>query len=239
MYSFVHRKSLPDSVNRLILCMVLVGDMRIVYHGHACFEFVDSRISVVIDPHDGKSIGIKAPNASADIVLMTHNHYDHCASRVIRGNHTDVMSQNDDFEVNGFHVTGLSTYHDHNNGEDRGMNTMYIFEMDGLRLCHCGDLGCVPSDDIIEMIRGIDIIFVPVGEVFTMTIQEARSFIERVNPTVVIPMHYRVGGLSIPLSPLDDFLDMIPDEAVEYVGNEIDVIKDDLSEIKECWVFSR
>ncbi len=213
--------------------------MRIVYHGHACVEFGDSRLTVVIDPHDGKSIGIKAPNAHADVVLMTHDHYDHCAARVIQGTHTDIMAQEGEFEVKGLRVEGIRTYHDHNNGEDRGINTIYLFEMDGLRICHCGDLGCIPSDEIVSRLRGVDIIFIPVGEVFTMPLPEVRQFLERVNPNIIIPIHYRVGGLSIPLSPLDDFLDLIPDEAVEYIGNEIDLLPDDLSDIKECWVFSR
>ncbi len=214
--------------------------MRIVYHGHSCFEFADSSITVVIDPHDGKSIGIKGPtNVSADVVLMTHSHYDHCAARVIRGDHADIMAQNGEFEVKGFNVTGLPTFHDPNNGEDRGMNTMYLFEMDGLSICHCGDLGCIPDEEVISMICGVDLLFVPVGEVFTMPLPEVKKFLELVNPNVIVPMHYRVGGLSIPLTPLDNFLDIIPEEAVDYIGNEMDVLPDDLSEIKECWVFNR
>ena len=213
--------------------------MRIVMHGHSCFEFSDSERTVVIDPHDGKSIGIKAPNASADIVLMTHGHYDHCAARVIRGNHTDIMSRNGPFEVKGMEFLGIPTFHDHVGGEDRGRNTMYRFEMDGISICHCGDLGCIPDDDAIAAIRGIDMLLLPVGEVITMPMPEIREFIEKVNPRITVPMHYRVGGLSMPLSPLDDFLEMIPEEAVVYMGNEIDLLPDDFSENKECWVFNR
>ena len=214
-------------------------DMRIVHHGHSCFEFADSRITVVVDPHDGKSIGIRPPTASADVVLMTHDHYDHASARSIRGNHTDILSRNGVFEVKGHSFEGIPTFHDHSNGEDRGMNTMYLFEMDGLSFCHCGDLGSIPSDDVIERIKGVDFLFVPVGEVITMTVEEVAEFVKLVNPNVIVPMHYRVGGLSLPLSPLDDFLAMIPEEFVEYIGNEIDILPDDMSDIKECWVFSR
>ncbi|MDO5861258.1 MAG: MBL fold metallo-hydrolase [Thermoplasmata archaeon] len=212
--------------------------MRIVRHGHSCFEFADSRLTVVIDPHDGKSIGIKPPVASADVVLMTHGHYDHNASRVIRGDHEDVMARNGKFEVKGLEVEGLPTFHDHSNGEERGPNTMYVFEMDDLRICHCGDLGCIPGEEILSKIRGIDILMLPVGEVFTMPLPEVREFLETVNPHIIVPMHYREGGLSIPLTPLDDFLEMIPEEAVDYVGEEIDVMPEDLTDMKECWVFS-
>lgn len=213
--------------------------MRIVHHGHSCFEFADSRITVVIDPHDGKSIGIRPPTASADVVLMTHGHYDHASARSIRGDHTDIMCREGEFEVKGLRVEGIPTFHDHRNGEDRGINMMYRFEMDGLTFCHCGDLGCVPGPDVIGRIEGIDFLFVPVGEVITMTIPEIRTFLELVNPNVIVPMHYRVGGLSLPLSPLDDFLGILPEETVEYMGNEIDILPDDMSDMKECWVFSR
>ena len=82
-------------------------------------------------------------------------------------------------------------------------------------------------------------LFVPVGENITMSVDEVKEFIRLVNPRIVVPMHYRVGGLSIPLTPLDSFLALVPEEAVEYVGNEIDLLPEDFSDIKECWIFTR
>lgn len=189
--------------------------MRVRWHGHSCFEFWDADNTVVVDPHDGRSIGIKPPAVSADIVLMTHNHYDHNAVRVVRGRHEDFLGRNGQFSVRGMNIEGLPTWHDAVGGAERGPNTMYLFEMDGISVCHCGDLGCIPDDDTIERIREVDMLFVPVGETFTMPLPEVKRFLELVNPNVIVPMHYRVGGLSIPITPLDDFLDLIPDEAVE------------------------
>ncbi|MBR4216279.1 MAG: Zn-dependent hydrolase, partial [Candidatus Methanomethylophilaceae archaeon] len=80
---------------------------------------------------------------------------------------------------------------------------------------------------------------VPTGEVFTMEMRDVRRFIELVNPTITVPMHYRVGGLTLPISTIDDFLEIIPEEYVDYIGNEIDVTPDDLTEMKECWIFER
>lgn len=213
--------------------------MRIVMHGHSCFEFSASGTIIVIDPHDGKSIGIKPPSVYANYVLMTHSHYDHSAARVVQGKHKDYMAVNGEFELGDVRVEGIPTYHDHNKGEDRGPNTMYTFTMDGISICHCGDLGCMPPDDVIERLHGVDLMFVPVGEVFTMPLDEVKQLIMRVNPNIVVPMHYRIGGLSLPLSPLDEFLDMIPDEAVVYMGSEIELTRDDLPDVKECWVFQR
>lgn len=219
--------------------VVVVGSMQIRWHGHSCFEFSDGELTVVIDPHDGRSIGIKPPVANADVVLISHNHYDHNASRVIKGGFEPILSRNGLFNVKGMDFEGLPTFHDTSQGQCRGCNTMYLFEMDGIRICHCGDLGCIPDEDVLSRLRDIDILMVPTGEVFTMVMSDVKRFIELVNPTIVVPMHYRVGGLSIPISPLDDFLNMIPEEAIDYIGNVIDITPEDLTENKECWVFDR
>jgi L-ascorbate metabolism protein UlaG (beta-lactamase superfamily) len=213
--------------------------MRIRWHGHACFEYGNSEHTVVVDPHDGRSLGIKPPAASADIVLMTHEHYDHRASWIIGGKHEDVMAREGPFEVKGLPVEGFRTFHDSTGGSERGLNTMYMFEMDGIRICHCGDLGCIPDERTMASIKGVDVLMVPTGEVFTMVMSDVRRFIEQVNPTIVVPMHYRVGGLTLPISTIDEFLEIIPEEYVDYIGNEIDVTPDDLTEMKECWIFER
>lgn len=214
-------------------------DMRVRWHGHSCFEFGDGDVTVVVDPHDGRSIGIRPPSVTADVVLMTHNHYDHNAVRVVKGNHTDFLSVEGEFSAKGLTFEGLHTFHDAVGGSERGDNIMYLFEMDEITVCHCGDLGCMPDPGVLDRIRGVDMLFVPTGEVFTMPLPEVRAFLEAVNPNVIVPMHYRVGGLSIPITPLDEFLDMIPDEAVDYIGNEIDVSRDDIDGMKQCWVFDR
>ena len=66
-----------------------------------------------------------------------------------------------------------------------------------------------------------------------------KEFIQLVNPHIVVPMHYRIGGLTIPIKNVDDFLEMIPEDYIVYVGNSLDISKDELPEAKECWVFDR
>jgi L-ascorbate metabolism protein UlaG (beta-lactamase superfamily) len=213
--------------------------MQIKWHGHSCFEYSDGNITVVIDPHDGKSIGIKPPRATADIVLMTHDHYDHNAARVINGDHKNHLAHNGRFECKGMNFHGYATFHDQENGKLRGFNTMYAFQMDGISICHCGDLGDIPSDNVIKAVKGVNILFLPVGGVYTMENDQLKEFIELISPQVVVPMHYRVGGLTIPVASLDSFLSMIPEDNVVYVGNSLDISKDELPETKECWVFDR
>lgn len=214
--------------------------MLIRWHGHSCFEFGCSRGSIVIDPHDGKSIGIKAPTpASASVVLMTHDHYDHNVSRIVSGDHKDFKGKLGKFKAGPFDVEGFPSFHDDERGAKRGPNTLYLFEMDGIRICHSGDLGAIPDDKVINKIRNVDILFVPVGANYTMELPEVKDFINKVDPRVIVPMHYRVFGLCIAILPLDDFLQMVPFENVDYVGNEIDLSHDELPEHSECWVFDR
>ena len=212
--------------------------MWIKWHGHSCFEFSNETVSIVVDPHDGRSIGLKTPKTIADVVLMTHDHYDHNASRVIKGDHEDLKFFTGRTELKGEIVLdGYMSWHDHSQGDERGANTIYKFTMDGISICHCGDIGCIPSQDVIDQIHGVDFLFIPVGEVYTMELPEIKKFIELVNPNVIVPMHYMVGGLSFRLSTLDKFLDIIPDNAVDFIGNELEISKSELPEAKECWVF--
>ena len=81
------------------------------------------------------------------------------------------------------------------------------------------------------------LVFVPVGEVYTMELADVKKLIELVNPRIIVPMHYMVGGLSFRLTSLDKFLDMIPDNAVDFIGNELEITVSDLPDSKECWVF--
>ena len=94
--------------------------MQVRWHGHSCFEFSDGNVTVVTDPHDGKSIGIKPPRVSADVVLMSHDHYDHNAARVVGGNHKDHMFHNGRFESKGMVFHGYPSFHDEEAGKLRG-----------------------------------------------------------------------------------------------------------------------
>jgi len=124
--------------------------MRITWHGHSCFE-IKNAISLVIDPHDGKSIGIKPPVVRGDIVLVTHEHFDHNCVRIVKGDPA-VVREPGEHMVKGLRITGLPTFHDHESGSRRGRNIIYSFVFDGIRICHCGDLGHMLSREQIRAI---------------------------------------------------------------------------------------
>ncbi|MCL2607659.1 MAG: MBL fold metallo-hydrolase [Methanomassiliicoccaceae archaeon] len=211
--------------------------MRVRWHGHSCFEII-GHVTIVTDPHDGKSLGIKPPSAEADIVLISHDHSDHNSFMSITGYRKIVFAFVGGFDFEGIKFTGLQTDHDDAGGKKRGKNVMYSMTIDGISICHCGDLGKMPDENVIEKIKGTDILMVPVGGIQTMDVEELIRFIDTVDPRVIVPMHYRIGGLSMPINSVDAFLDAMNIEA-EQIGDEIDLSADELPAERTIWMFSR
>jgi len=210
--------------------------MKIAWHGHSCFE-IHNGLTVVLDPHDGRSIGIKPPVVRADICLLSHDHFDHNCSRIVRGDPT-VIREPGERTVKGLKVLGIPTFHDTEGGAKRGRNTIYRFEMDGISFAHCGDLGHELDAKQLEALGKVDILFVPVGGVFTIDGATAQKLISKVRPRVAVPMHFRFGGLSVSIDTVDPFLEGIDEDDILRVGNEIEFIRDELPPKLEYWVFS-
>lgn len=199
---------------------------------------MEGSTTLVLDPHDGKSLGIPVPSVRADLVLITHDHFDHNAVRVVKGEPEVLRSFVGSTEKKGVKIEGIREYHDEVNGEKRGEISIYLIEMDGITMAHMGDIGHIPPGDVIERLKAVDILFIPVGNVFTVGPEEAWKIAEMVSPKVVVPMHYRIGGLSLSIKPLNGFLKMMPEERVARVWNSIEFEKEDLPEETEMWVFS-
>ncbi len=208
------------------------------WHGHACFE-IDGSVKVVTDPHDGRSIGLAPPKASADIILVSHNHFDHNAEGAVRGKDSFVIHDPVMTVEKGVRIEGIPANHDASGGAKRGKITMFRFEVDGVSFCHLGDLGHELDETLVDRIAPLDILFVPVGDTFTIGPQAARTVIDAVDPKVAIPMHYRVPGLGISLQPVQKFLDVVKGRHIVQVGNEVEFSLDDLPEKgTDIWVFS-
>ncbi len=103
-------------------------------------------------------------------------------------------------------ITGIATFHDRKKGGQRGRNTVFLFEMDGLTICHLGDLGHVPTQDQVEALSDVDILLIPVGGVSTIGAPQAAEVISLLEPRIVIPMHYKTKGLTLKLAPVQQFL---------------------------------
>ncbi len=214
--------------------------MRIAWYGHACFEVGDENTNIVIDPHDGKSIGIKPPYVKGDVVLVSHNHFDHNATRVVSKPDSLLITMPEEAgRLDNYNLKMIPAHHDDVHGMRRGDINMFLFSMGGVNLCHVGDLGHVLGDEQLEQFdRSVDILFLPVGGHFTINYEEALTVTSQLKPKVVIPMHYSIGGLSLNISPVDPFLKNF--EQINRVGNEIDFFGEELNDIEdiEIWLFS-
>ncbi len=210
--------------------------MEIKWYGHSCFE-IGEGIKIVIDPHDGRSIGIKTPKARADLVLVTHHHFDHDAVRVVKGDFR-VIDSPGEYKIGSVQIKGIPAYHDEEYGKKRGTITMYKIETEGVRLLHVGDLGHVLDSEKVKKIGDIDILFTPVGGVYTVNAKKAYENVKRLKPKIVIPMHYKLPGMTLGIDPVDDFLSLFRRDKVEFVGNSIVFGREDLPKDTQVWVFT-
>ncbi len=192
--------------------------MIINWLGHSCFKVTlknDTRI--LFDPYD-KSIGYTPSRIEADIVLISHEHYDHNDLSYVFGDYT-VVNKPGSYKFGDLTIEGIKTYHDNKQGNLRGENTVFMLTINGLRLCHMGDLGCMPKDSVIEKLKGADIIMIPVGGNYTIDAKEALLICEAISPNIIIPMHFKTSVTNLDIAPLQDFLEIArSDYDISHLG---------------------
>ncbi|MEM4700274.1 MAG: MBL fold metallo-hydrolase [Candidatus Nezhaarchaeales archaeon] len=175
--------------------------------GHACFEITGGGITVVTDPHDGSSLGLPPPRASADVVLISHSHFDHADGRgMVSKPGAVVIDKPGLHEAKGLRVKGVLSHHDDAGGSKRGQNVIFTFELEGIKFCHLGDLGHVLAPSQVAEIGEVDVLLTPVGGTFTIDASAASRVVEQLKPKVVVPMHFKVPGLKLPISGVEPFL---------------------------------
>ena len=210
--------------------------LQIRWHGHACFEITND-VTLVTDPHDGKSIGIPAPSVTGDIILISHDHYDHNSVKSVEKSDSKVVTDERKKTISNIEIKCIESFHDECRGEKRVKNIIYKFTMDDVTFCHLGDLGHKLDEDAVQKIGDVDILFIPIGGTFTVDAEGAWSVINLIKPRIAIPMHYKIGGLSLPIAGIEPFLEKNKYKALK-VGNEIDIEKEDLPDEPEIWTFS-
>lgn len=168
--------------------------MTITYHGHSCFKLKGKIGTVVTDPYDGY-VGFTPSGLSADIVTISHQHKDHNAVSAVKATSRRekpfIVDFPGEYEVGGISVFGTKTFHDANGGVERGDNIIFTILLDGITFCHLGDLGHELTDEQISAIGAIDVLFIPVGGEFTIDPALAVKVARSLDPSVVIPMHYK------------------------------------------------
>ena len=188
--------------------------MVIEWLGHSCFKItLKSGLRILLDPYNGDT-GYAPQDVEADIVTISHAHYDHNDLSHVKGNYT-VVNMPGVQTFGELTIEGFETWHDHSQGAHRGANIVFLFSVRGIRVCHMGDIGCIPDDELFGKLCGTDILLIPVGGKVTIDAKEALSICERVQPNIIIPMHFKTPDTNLDLAPLHDFL--------EAVGREYDV----------------
>lgn len=179
--------------------------MKIRWIGHACFQVTTADgTRILTDPFD-ESVGYQVPSSSPDIVTVSHHHFDHDAVRLLPGKPT-VVDRSGRHNVRGIPIKGIGTFHDEAGGTKRGPNIVFVLEIDGLKLCHLGDLGHRLSPAQVKEIGAVDVLLVPVGGTYTIDAPEAVAVVEQLRPRLVIPMHFKTPALSFPIEPVDRFV---------------------------------
>jgi L-ascorbate metabolism protein UlaG (beta-lactamase superfamily) len=178
--------------------------MDITWFGQSCFRLKFKAAVIITDPYNG-DLGIKLPRQKADIVTVSHDHPDHNNLRGVSGD-PSVFTGPGEYERAGIFIFGIPTFHDRRNGRDRGKNTAYLIEGEGLTVCHLGDLGHVPTQAQIEQLTSLDVLMIPVGGQTTLTAAEAAEVVSTLAPRFVIPMHYQLPGLKVKLDSVAKFL---------------------------------
>jgi L-ascorbate metabolism protein UlaG (beta-lactamase superfamily) len=178
--------------------------MEIRWTGHSCFTIKGKEKTLITDPCH-PNLGYSLSESKPDIVTISHFHPGHSYIEGITNNPKYIKGPGE-YEIGKTFITGIATFHDNEKGKLRGKNTVYLIEMDGLTLCHLGDLGHAPTSQLVEEIGGVDILFLPVGEVSTITIDTATEILRQLEAHIVIPMHYKTDVIPRELEPISKFL---------------------------------
>ena len=186
-------------------------EIRLTWLGHSCFKIEKGGFAVVIDPmQDGSVPGVRPVREKADLVLCSHGHGDHNAAQLI-----DVWAAK---ENTVFAVRTFQCPHDDADGSKRGMNTIHVLDDGTLRIAHMGDVGCIPAQETVDALKGVDVLLMPVGGHYTLEPDDAAALTAMIAPRVVIPMHYRTDTMGFDVIATPDRFLSHRDDVVHYDG---------------------
>ena len=185
--------------------------MEITWFGHSCFRLMERGMaSVVTDPYD-ETLGYQALKLKADIVTVSHEAPGHSNLEAVRGEKRALTGPGE-YEIGGVFITGIpmartQTESKKKKGEsDSKSNTVFLFDYDGLTVCHLGDLDHVPTQSQIEALGAVSVALVPVGGGGGLNAAQAAEVVSLIEPSIVVPMHFRTDSGSASLDPVSKFL---------------------------------
>jgi len=193
------------------LSEVNVLGMLIQWFGQSCFKVQtkpgpNGEVAVIFDPFDSSKVGLSLPKLTADVVAITHDHFDHNHLAAISGDYF-LINGPGEYEAKQTFIYGITGWHDNTQGSERGSNTMYLLESEGISLAHLGDIGQdALTDSQLEYLEGVDVLMIPVGGNYTVNAKQAIELVNQIEPRIVIPMHYKLPGLKVDIDSADKFI---------------------------------
>ncbi len=212
--------------------------MKIKFLGHAAFLIESgSGVKIITDPYkpgcfDG-GIKYQPITEEANIVTISHEHDDHNCTDIqgepvfVRG----AVKKN----VKGIDIAGMDVFHDESGGSERGTNTIFKMTIDDMSIVHLGDLGHPLSDEDAKQIGAVDILFVPVGGYFTIDAKVAEDTVSKLNPRVVIPMHFKTEKCGFPIAAVDDY---VKDKETKKFDSQVEIKKEDLPDKMKIYLLT-
>lgn len=194
----------------------ILSVMEISFLGHSSFKVETKGTIIVIDPFNSGKVGLPFPKVGADLILSSHDHFDHNAVDAVAGE-SFVIDAPGEYEVGGIKVRGFKTFHDDKGGKERGRNTIYLFQVEGVNLSHLGDLGHLLGEQVVEEIGELDVLFIPVGGVYTIDAEQAAKVVAQLQPKYIIPMHYRIEGMDKSFNDLQLVSSFLEEMGVEKI----------------------
>lgn len=189
--------------------------MKITWEGHSCFKVETEQGSVVFDPYQNGSVpGLGDLDLTADLVLCSHEHGDHNARERVKLTG----------KAPSFKTSQIKCFHDEVKGAKRGKNTIHIIESEGMKIAHMGDLGHELED--VSLIKNCDVCMVPIGGFYTIDAAAAKKIMDKVNPRIIIPMHYRSDKFGFDVIGTLDSFTKYYDNVVVYNSSSAEVTKD-------------
>ena len=181
--------------------------MKITWLGHSAFLLEESTgTTVVTDPYGESLVGYRMRQVSADAVTLSHHHRDHDEVSRVSGA-PQVFDT-----VGAWEVKGVDS--------KRGPNLIFKYRMDGVDLCHLGDIGEECDAETGDLIGTVNVLMIPVGGNYTIDAVQAKEYVDFLMPDIVIPMHFRTPSCEVDIGKLDDFLDLFDDEQIVRVDGD-------------------